>query len=154
MNRLDVPIKKQRNFDKYADAAFTKLNNLPETKAVGAKARGFRMTNLRGSQGRVCEMSYDFGSGDVPIFLAADNKAHEAAKTVGSNADRLIRIVIVSPEETLGLNTEYDAGAGDWTLSWRTSSINKPHPDEWAEKPIAAILKRVPKACVAAVAPN
>ena len=152
MNRLDVPISKQRNYDKYADAAFAHLNDLPKTTAENVKARGFRMTNLRGAQSRVCEMSYDFGSGEVPIFLAGDNKAHEAAKTLGSTADRLIRIVIVSPEETLGLNAEYDESDGHWTLGWRTSSINKPYPDEWAEKPISNILNRVPKACVAAKA--
>lgn len=149
MNRLDVPISKQRNYDKYAAAAFEHLNKLPQTQADNLKTRGFRMTNLRGAQGRVCEMTYDFGVGGVPVFLAADNKAHEAAKTIGSDADRLIRIIIVSPEETLGLNAEYDEAAGYWTLGWRSSSINKPYPDEWAEKPISNILKHVPKACVA-----
>jgi len=142
-----VPISKQRSFDKVAAAAFIHLNDLPQTDADGVKARGFRRINLRGAEKRVCEMSYDFGAGEVPIFLAADNKAHEAAKTVGSNADRLIRIVIVSPEETLGLNAGYDADEGHWSLSWRPSSINKPYPDEWAEKPISTILKHVPKDC-------
>jgi len=148
LNRLDVPISKQRNYDKYAAAAFAHLNDFPKTEAENVKARGFRMTNLRGAEGRVCEMSYDFGSGAVPIFLAADNKAHEAAKTIGSNADRLIRIVIASPEETLGLNAIYQETTQHWSLGWRPTSINKPYPDEWAEKPLSNILKRVPKACV------
>ncbi len=147
LNRLDVPINKSRNFDKYSDAAFSHLNGLPETEPDSVKSRGFRMTNLRGADGRVCKMSYDFGQGDVPIFLAADNKAHEAAKTLGSDADRLIRIVIVSPEETLGLNAEYNEKTEHWSLAWRPSSINKPYPDEWAEKPISSVLKRVPTAC-------
>jgi len=150
MNRLDVPVSKQKNFDRYADAAFTHLNLFPKTEADGVKGRGFRMTNLRGAEGRVCEMIYDFGSGDVPIYIAGDNKAHEAAKTVGSKADRLIRIVIASPEETLGLNAVYDEKTGHWSLGWRPTSINKRYPDEWAEKPISTILKRVPKDCVAA----
>lgn len=147
LNRLDVPITKQRNYDKYANAAFAHLSSLPETKADNIKDRGFRVKNLRGAESRVCEMTYDFGSGEVPVFLAADNKAHEAAKTVGSNADRLIRIVIVSPKEMLGLNAEYDENAKHWGLSWRPSSINKPYPDDWAQVPISTILKRVPKAC-------
>lgn len=147
LNRLDVPIIKQRNYDKYADAAFAHLNALPEAKAFKMKDRGFRVKNLRGAEGRVCEMTYDFGAGAVPVFLAADNKAHEAAKTVGSKADRLIRIVIVSPKETLGLNAVYDEAANHWGLSWRPSSINKPYPDDWAQTPISSILKRVPKAC-------
>jgi len=128
--------------------AFAHLNELPKTEADNVKARGFRMTNLRGAESRVCEMTYNFGSGSVPIFLAADNKAHAAAKKIGSNADRLIRIVIVSPEETLGLNAIYEEDNKHWSLGWRPSSINKPYPDEWAETPISNILKRVPKACV------
>jgi len=148
LNRLDVPVKKQRNYDKYASAAFAHLNALTQTEPDGVKDRGFRIANLRGAESRVCQMSYDFGSGEVPIFLAADNKAHEAAKTLGSDADRLIRVVIVSPEETLGLNAEYVEDSGHWKLGWRPSSINKPYPDEWAEEPVSNILKRVPKACV------
>ena len=147
MNRLDVPITKQRRFDKAAHNAFSVLNNLNEVAAEGVKARGFRMANFRGAEDRVCELSYDFGSGVVPVFIAADNAAHEAAKTVASDADRLIRIVVVSPEETLGLNAEFDEASGDWGLGWRKSSINKPYPDSWAEGPMTEILARVPKAC-------
>lgn len=147
LNRLDVPISKQRRFDKAANAAFTVLNEMDEMPADGVKARGFRMANFRGAQDRICELSYDFGSGDVPVFIAADNSAHEAAKAVGSNADRLIRIVVVSPEETLGLNAEYDEETTEWGLGWRPSSINKPYPDEWAEGPMTEILASASKTC-------
>ena len=147
MNRLDVPITKQRRFDKVSEKAFTVLNNLEATPSDGVKTRGFRMTNFRGAQDRVCELSYDFGAGAVPVFVAADNAVHEAAKAVASDADRLIRIVVVSPAETLGLNAEFDEENGSWGLSWRTSSINKPHSDDWAEGPIMDILARVPRAC-------
>lgn len=147
LNRLDVPITKQRRFDKVASAAFSTLNTLNETSAEGVKARGFRMANFRGAQDRICEFTYDFGAGDVPVFVAADNAAHEAAKAVASDADRLIRIVIVSPEQTLGLNAEFNETSGHWDLGWRTSSINKPHPDSWVEGPMTDILGRVPKAC-------
>ena len=147
-NRLDIPVKKSRNFDRAANAAFSHLNELPQTEPDTVKTRGFRMANLRGAQNRVCEMGYDFGAGDVPIFIAADNAAHEAAKAVGSQADRLIRIVVVSPEETLGLNVKYDEAAAHWTLQWRPSSINKTHPDSWAEAPMTEILRRVPQNCL------
>lgn len=147
LNRLDVPISKQRRFDKAANSAFAFLNEMDEVPAEGVKVRGFRMANFRGAQDRICELNYDFGSGDVPIFIAADNAAHEAAKAVGSNADRLIRIVVVSPEETLGLNAEFDAQSAEWGLGWRPSSINKPYPDEWAEGPMTEILASVPKSC-------
>lgn len=147
LNRLDVPISKQRRFDKAANAAFAVLNEMDEMPAEGVKARGFRMANFRGAQDRICELSYDFGSGDVPVFIAADNSAYEPAKAVGSNADRLIRIIVVSPEETLGLNAEFDAETTEWALGWRPSSINKPYPDEWAEKPITDILVSIPKTC-------
>lgn len=147
LNRLEVPIKKQRAFNRVASNAFSHLNELAETTPANVKARGFRLTNLRGSQNKVCEMSYDFGAGEVPVYLAADNAAHESAKAVASTADRLIRIVVVSPEETLGLNAEFDEAAGHWTLAWRTSSINKPHPDDWAERPVTSILRRALKAC-------
>jgi hypothetical protein len=148
LNRLDVPIKKHRSFDRLADAAFAHLNEMSPSEPKTVKDRGFRMANFRGAENRVCETVHDFGVGEVPVFVAGDNSAHEAAKTVGSNANRLIRIVIASPEETLGLNAEYDESNGNWSLSWRTSSINKPYPDEWAEKPISAVLKSVPKACL------
>jgi len=147
LNRLDVTILKQRRFDKAATKAFSVLNAMKETPPDGVKVRGFRLANFRGAQNRVCEMTYDFGSGPVPVFIAADNSAHEAAKAVGSNADRLIRLVIVSPKETLGLNAEYDESAELWTLAWRTSSINKPYPDSWAEDPVINILTGTPKAC-------
>jgi len=104
LNRLDVPITKQRRFDKVASSAFKTLNTLNETPADGVKNRGFRMANFRGAEGRVCELSYDFGAGALPVFIAADNAAHEAAKAVASDADRLIRIVVVSPQDTMGLN--------------------------------------------------
>ncbi len=148
-NRLDIPIESQRRFDKSANAAFEHLNELPETDPDGVKDRGFRMANLRGAQSRVCELSYDFGNGPVPVFLAADNSAYEGAKAVGSKADRLIRLVIVSPEQTLGLNVEYSEGDKNWTLGWRPSSVKKAYPDTWAEKPTTDILRRTPKACSA-----
>ena len=147
MNRLEVSIPKQRRFDKAATQAFAVLNNMEENPPEGVKARGFRIANLRGAQDRICETSYDFGSGAVPVFIAADNSAHEAAKAIASDADRLIRIVIVSPEETLGLNAEYDEAAAEWGLEWRPSSINKPYPDSWAAEPMLNILSRVPTAC-------
>lgn len=147
LNRLDVPITKQRRFDKVAEKAYDALSALNETPPDDVKTRGFRLANFRGAQDRICELSYDFGAGAVPVFVAADNAAHEAAKAVASDSDRLIRIVVVSPEETLGLNTEFDEKTGNWSLGWRASSINKPHSDDWAETPMTEILARVPKAC-------
>lgn len=147
-NRLDIPITKQRTYDRVSTAAFSHLNEMPEALPEGVKDRGFRLTNLYGAQHRVCEIDYDFGAGSVPVFLAADNSAHKAAKTVGSTADRLIRIVIVSPEETLGLKAEFIEETGNWSLSWRSTSLKKPYPDDWAEKPITDVLRQVPKACV------
>lgn len=147
LNRLDVPIDDQRRFDKSAENAFTHLSQMTERAPEGVKDRGFRMANLRGAQNRVCELTHDFGDGALPVFLSADNAAYAAAKTVGSNADRLIRIVVVSPEQTLGLNAEYAEDTTSWTLGWRPSSVNKPYPDSWAEAPLTDILRRVPKAC-------
>jgi hypothetical protein len=147
MNRLEVPVRNERLFNKIADESFEYLNSMPEKPPAGVKDRGFRLANLRGAQDRVCEMSHDFGNGDVPVYLSADNAAHESANAVGSNADRLIRVVVVSPEQTLGLNVEYDQDADNWTLGWRPSSVNKPYPDDWAEGPMTEILARAPKSC-------
>lgn len=147
LNRLQIPIKKQRRFDTAANRAFTHLNLMEPVLAEGVKTRGFRLANFRGSQDRVCELSYDFGAGEVPVFIAADNAAHEAAKAVGSDTDRLIRVVVVSPEETLGLNAEFDPVAKHWNLGWRPSSINKPYEDDWAEGPMTTILTRASKNC-------
>jgi len=147
LNRLDIPISKQRRFNKASNDAFNVLNAMSEAPADGVKDRGFRMANFRGAQDRICELSYDFGAGKVPVFVGADNSAHEAAKAVGSDSDRLIRIVIASPEETLGLNAEFDDKTAQWGLGWRPSSLNKPYPDNWAESPVTKILANVPKAC-------
>lgn len=147
LNRLDVPITKQGRFDKISENAFNVLNNLNEMPPDSVKTRGFRMANFRGAEDRVCELTYDFGAGAVPVFVAADNAAHAAAKSVASDADRLIRIVVVSPEETLGLKARFDEASGSWGLSWRRRSITKRHSDEWAEGPMTEILARVPKAC-------
>jgi len=147
LNRLDVPVSNQGRYNKLAAAAFSVLNDLDKTEPSDVKDRGFRMTNFRGAQNKICEMSYDFGAGDVPVFVAADNAAHAAAKSVASDADRLIRIVVVSPEETLGLKVIFDETSENWGLSWRRRSLSKRHSDEWAEGPMTDILARVPKAC-------
>ncbi len=147
LNRLQVPISKQRRFDSAANRAFARLNSMESIPAEGVKTRGFRLANFRGAQDRVCELSYDFGAGEVPVYIAADNAAHEAAKAVAANTDRLIRIVVVSPEETLGLNAEFDPLTKHWNLAWRPSSISKPYADSWAEGPITEILSLSAKSC-------
>lgn len=147
VNRLDVEIENSRRFNRAAETAFSTLNNLEAVEPEGMKDRAFRLANLNGAQDRVCEMSYDFGQGDVPVYLAVDNDAHAAAKAVGSKTDRLIRIVMVSPEQTLGLNAEYDEAAEAWQLSWRPSSLRKPYEDSWAQTSVMSILRSVPKRC-------
>jgi len=149
LNRLDIPLKNQRRFQRTAEAAFAALHALPETAPDGVKDRGFRMANLRGSEDRICATEYDFGNGPVPAFLAADNKTYNAAKAVGASSDRLIRIVITSPEETLGLNAEYDAETERWSLTWRTSTVSIPYGPDWAEEPMTEILRQVPRGCAA-----
>ena len=147
VNRLDVHVKSQKRLNQYSDKAFTVLNDLSETEPSTLKERTFRLTNFKGAENKLCQLEYDFGQGAFPVYVAADNKAHQAAKAVGAKADRLIRIVIVSPAQTLGLNVEYEEQKEDWVLSWRPSSINKPYEDDWAAGPILDILKSVPKAC-------
>ena len=102
VNRLDVKLESQKSFNRAAEKSFKHLNDLSPTEPDSLKDRTFRLANLKGSENQVCKLSYDFGEGAVPVYLAADNKAHQAAKAVGAKTDRLIRIVIVSPEQTLG----------------------------------------------------
>jgi len=147
VNRLDVKLDHQKSFNRAAEKSFKTLDDLSPTEPENLKDRTFRLTNLKGLENRVCKLSYDFGKGAVPVYIAADNKAHQAAKAVGAKTDRLIRIVIVSPEQTLGLNSEYQPDDKKWGLSWRTTSINKPYEDSWAENPVVEILKRSAKSC-------
>jgi len=147
MNRLDVPIKNKRRFNTTAEKAFVALNTMEISDPDGLKARTFRLTHLKGAEDKVCRVTYDFGAGAVPVYVAADNKGHKAAKTVGAKADRLIRIVIVTPEETLGLNTEYDVETKNWDLAWRPSSMKKPYEDSWAQEPVMHILRDVSRKC-------
>ncbi|WP_427452070.1 hypothetical protein [Litorimonas sp. WD9-15] len=147
VNRLDVEIPNARRFNTVSENAFKVLNEMETSDPDGMKDRAFRIANLNGADNKVCEISYDFGQGDVPVYVAADNKEHEAAKAVGQKTDRRIRIVIVTSEETLGLNSEYDAEAEVWNLSWRPSSINKPYDDSWTQGPVMSVLRDVPKIC-------
>jgi len=147
VNRLDVPVKNTRRFNSAAEKAFAVLNELELSEPDGIKARTFRLTHMKGAQDKVCELSYDFGEGPIPVFVAADNKAHQGAKAVGAKADRLIRMVIVTPEQTLGLNTDYDVETKNWTLAWRPSTLKKPYEDSWAQAPILKILQSVSKSC-------
>lgn len=147
VNRLDVPVKNSRRFNAAADKAFTVLNGMETSEPDGLKTRTFRLTHLKGAQDKVCQVTYDFGEGPIPVYVAADNKGHEAAKTVGAKTDRLIRMVIVTPEKTLGLNTEYNVETKNWDLAWRPSTMRKPYEDSWAQGPTLKILQSVSKRC-------
>lgn len=49
-----------------------------------------------------------FGGDPLPVILAADNKAHTASKSLGSDKDRLIRLMLRAPDDDIVMLVEWD----------------------------------------------
>ena len=123
-NRLMIPTTHQRNLNRSADAAFNALSTMVPTEPDDVRDRVFRRTNFGGAQGRICEVSPDFGNGPVSVFVAADNKAYATAKALGAKTDRLIRMVIRTGADDIALNTSWDAEIDGWRMKWKATTMN------------------------------
>lgn len=147
LDRLSIPVSNQRQFDTQSEATFTVLNTMTVSDPEGMKDRVFRATSLNGNEGRVCKLSLDFSNGDVPVFVAADNEAYATSKALGSNDNRLIRIVILAGDNDVSLNSSWDTETSEWILKWKATTVKKPVSDALAETRMLEIFKAVQKTC-------
>lgn len=146
INRLVIPSTNQDELDMVADAAFAALTKMKASKPSGVKDRMYRAKNFSGNGGKVCALSLDFGSGAVPIMLAADNDDFETAKALGSNDNRLIRMIIQAGND-VAMNVEWDEGARQWGMKWRATTVKKSIGDDVAEERILDVLTAAKTGC-------
>lgn len=147
MNRLEIPTSNQTTLNTTAEAAFKALTMMAVTEPDGIKDRVYRRTNFGGHDGRVCRLDIDFGSGAIPVTLAADNEAYATAKALGSNDNRLIRMILTAGDDDIDLRTEWDAEAQGWIMRWKATTIKKPVGDNIAEERIMDVLGSAAKDC-------
>lgn len=148
-NRLDIAAPNQRRLNRAAEAAFASLTQLPETESEGVKVGVMRMRHLSGSNGQVCALNMDFGAGDIPVYVAADNDAYATSKELGSTDDRLIRMVILTDKDDVALNTGWNAAQKGWQMKWKATTVKKEMSDDVAAQRILDILKNVKSGCTA-----
>jgi Sec-independent protein translocase protein TatA len=147
INRLVVPATNQQKLDVAAERAFATLADMEPTKPAGVKDRMFRASKLGGNDGKVCELSIDFGNGAIPVFTAADNEEYATAKSLGAKDDRLMRIVFRLEDEELNFNTAWDEEAENWVMRWKATMVKKAIGDPAAERRILDVLTAIPKKC-------
>lgn len=146
LNRLIIPSPNQVKTNKQAELAFTRLNTMPQSAPETLRARTFWAANLSGHDNRVCQLSMNFGAGDIPILIAADNKAHLGAKSLGSKNDRLIRLMIRAKGNDMPLRIEWNEETQNWIMKWRSNTVKKPLEDTIAAQRLHDILART-KTC-------
>ena len=112
MNRLDIPSTNQTALNAASEAAFTALTTMAETEPEGVKDRIYRRTNFGGHENRVCKLTVETGTVSIPVTLAADNDDHATAKALGSNDNRLIRMVLTAGDDDIALR------AKNWDELW------------------------------------
>ncbi len=141
-----VPAPK-RTLGRASEAAYAMLEIYPEQEAETMNERAFWLANFRGSENRICEFTIDFGAGNVPVFIAADVKAHATEKNLGSEAGRLMRMVIRTPDQDLPLRSYYDEDAGNWKLRWRRLMGKPPVSDKLAGERAIDVLEAAAEKC-------
>ena len=141
LTRLHIPSPNQTQTNKHAELAFTRLNTMTPRAPETLRARTFWAANLKGHENRVCQLSMNFGAGDIPILIAADNKAHVGAKSLGSKNDRLIRLMIRAEGNDMPLRIEWNEETQNWIMKWRSNTVKKPLEDSIAAERIADILR-------------
>jgi len=147
INRLDIPATNQAALNTLADTAFGALTTMTATEPEGVKDRLYRRTNFAGHDGRICKLDIDFGNGAIPITLAADNEAYATAKALGSNDDRLIRMILTAGDDDIAMRAEWDSEAQAWALKWKATTLKKPVSDKLAEQRIMDVMKAAARSC-------
>lgn len=150
LTQRHIRVREGRKFGRLADKAHAVLVALPETKPASFGDRAFRLAHLRGSQGKVCRFTMDFGAGIIPVWTAADNHDFETNRTMGGEGERQIRIVFETSGDILGVSVQYEEmeDAPSWQLLWRRrDSLTKPLSDAVMSERTMNALARIPDEC-------
>jgi len=147
MNRLDIPATNQAALNSIAEAAFSALTTMAATEPDGMKDRLYRRTNFGGHEGRICKLDVETGTVTLPVTIAADNESYATAKALGSNKNRLIRMVLTAGEDDVALRTEWDEAAGAWVMKWKATTVKKPVGDDVAEQRLMDVLSAAAVGC-------
>ena len=147
INRLVIQAENQADVDRAAEAAFSVVTEMAATNPSGMKDRAFRLRNFPGHEGRVCEMSMQFGDAAIPVFIAADNKAYVTAKSLGAKTDRLMRVLIRAEGDDIAFATEWDEEQSKWVMKWKASTIKKPLSDDDAQLRLLSVLAQAARDC-------
>ena len=147
INRLDIPVTNQTDFNALSEQAFTALNTMAQIDPDGVRDRIFRAKNFGGNDGRICTFTIDPGTGPLPVTMAADNEAHATAKALGSLDDRLMRFILVAGDEYIAMKITWDNDASDWVLGWKSTTIKKPIGAAIAAARAADVLAGAAREC-------
>ena len=147
VKRLNIPVSQQSKLNNVSDTAFAAVSNMTATEPQNVKDRMFRVKNFPGSDGRVCAFSLDFGHGELPVKLAADNDAHASAKALGSNGSRMMRMIVEAGKDDLALSAIWDETAKAWTLKWKATTLKKSLNDAVAEQRALDVLSAASQIC-------
>lgn len=147
MNRLDIPTTNQAALNTASEAAFTALTTMAPTEPDGMKDRLYRRTNFGGHEGRICKLDVKTGTVTLPVTLATDNEAYATAKALGSNNNRLIRMVLTAGEDDVPLRAEWDEEAGAWAMKWKATTVKKPVEDDVAAQRVMDVLGAAAREC-------
>lgn len=147
INRLDVPTTNQAALNTASEAAFKALTTMVATDPEGMKDRLYRRTNFGGHDGRICKLNIDTGSISIPVTIAADNESYATAKALGSNNNRLIRMVLTAGDDDVALRAEWDEESQSWAMRWKATTIKKAVSDEVAEARIMDVLDAATAGC-------
>ena len=146
-NRLNISVSQQSKLNRVSDAAFSALSNMAATKPQNVKDRMSRVKNFPGSNDRVCAFNLDFGNGELPVTLAADNDAHASAKALGSKGSRMMRMIVEAGKDDLALSAVWDEAASKWTLKWKATTLKKTLNDKVAEQRALDVLSAAIQRC-------
>lgn len=147
LNRLVISLSNQKNFDLKAEAAFESLSNMAASEPENVKDRLYRAKNFSGHENRVCKFSLRRDDVLLPVTIAADNKAYETAKALGSKNERLIRIILMAGETDVTLRAQWDGESQAWVLKWKSTTLKKPVEDSIAEQRAVDVLGQAASDC-------
>ena len=147
MNRLDIPTANQTSLNAASEAAFRALTTMAATDPDGMKDRLYRRTNFGGHDGRICKLNINTGTISIPVTLAADNESYATAKALGSNENRLIRMVLTAGDDNVALRVEWDEETRAWVMRWKATTMKKAVGDAVAEERVMDVLKAAAAKC-------
>jgi len=146
-NRLIVPTTQTAKFNRLSETAFAAVSSMTVTKPDGVKDRIFRTKNFNGNAGRVCNFDFNFGNGELPVTIAADNEAYASSKALGSNNNRMMRMIIEAGKDDLALSVVWDGAAQAWALKWKATTLKKTVNDKVAEQRALEVLGAASQIC-------